>query len=230
MWINRLIRRDAMAPTRIEPGAAETECGLREDMRLAREAVDDPLRACEDDAEDRIDEDLRGSNAIFGLIGGALASENGESRRERDEAGNGADDLIETLHEQYRRVLVDPQASLTEGWGAPPAFSAGLYPASHYESSVGAQAPHSGSIEALLSGARFMEDVFGPLAAAHEADLAVPEPVPEILGLFAPQEYLAAAARRARALPPALARREHHTLGLDSPLPASHSLTHEDAR
>jgi hypothetical protein len=31
-------------------------------------------------------------------------------------------------------------------------------------------------------------------------------------------------------LPPALARREHHTLGLDSPLPASHSLTHEDAR
>jgi hypothetical protein len=219
-----------MAPTRIEPGAAETECGLREEMRFAREAVDDPLRACEDDAGHGIDEDLRGSNAIFGLIGGVLGSENDETRRERGEADHGVDDLIETLHEQYRRVLVDPQASLTEGWGAPPAFSAGLYPASHYESSVGAQAPHSGSIEALLSGARFMEDVFGPLAAAHEADLAVPEPVPEILGLFAPQEYLAAAARRARALPPALARREHHTLGLDSPLPASHSLTHEDAR
>ncbi|WP_240975698.1 TagK domain-containing protein [Paraburkholderia aromaticivorans] len=203
---------------------------MPEDMHLAGGAVDDPLDACEYDAENSIDEDFRGTNAIFGLIGGALGSANGESRRERDGAGNGANDLIETLHEQYRRVLDDPRASLANGWEEQSAFSAGRHPPSHYEASAGTQAPHIGSIEALLSGARFMEDAFGPLAAAQEADLAAPEPVPEILGLFAPEEYLAAAARRARALPPALARREHHTLGLDSPLPAPHSMTHKDAR
>ncbi|MET5115300.1 TagK domain-containing protein, partial [Burkholderia pseudomallei] len=46
------------------------------------------------------------------------------------------------------------------------------------------------------------------------------EPVPEVLRLFAPAEYHAATARRPAGLPPALARREHQSLAIDSPLPA----------
>ncbi len=54
------------------------------------------------------------------------------------------------------------------------------------------------------------------------------EPVPEVLRLFAPNEYLAAASRRPPALPAVLTRREHHSLGIDSPLPAPDSTTHHD--
>jgi hypothetical protein len=86
-----------------------------------------------------------------------------------------------------------------------------------------------GSIEALLSGARVLKDVFGPLGEGEMPGLADTEPVPEILRLFAPAEYHAAASRRPTALPPALARREHHALGIDSPLPAPDSNPRDDA-
>ncbi|EIF31107.1 hypothetical protein BCh11DRAFT_06623 [Burkholderia sp. Ch1-1] len=230
MWASRLIRRDVKASARIEPGATETECEPPRNSCFAREAVGDHPSVREYDPEYGIDEDLRGSNAIFGLIGAARASDSDASRQEREGAEKGADDLIEALHEQYRRALDDPNASLAAGWEGQPEFSAGVHPASPDEAPAGTQTPHIGSIEAFLSGARFMEDLFGPLAAGQEADFAAPEPVPEVLALFAPQEYRAAAARRARVLPPALARREHHTLGLDSPLPAQHSVIHEGAR
>ncbi|WP_454825562.1 TagK domain-containing protein [Paraburkholderia xenovorans] len=230
MWASRLIRRDVDASARIEPGAAEAECELSRNSRFGREAVGDHPGVHESDSEHGVDEDLRGRNAIFGLIGAALASESGEPRQESDGVEQGAVDLIEVLHEQYRRALDDPHASLAVGWEGQPVFSTGVQPASHDEASAAAQPPHVGSIEAFLSGARFVEDVFGPLAADHEADFAAAEPVPEVLALFAPEEYLAAAARRARVLPPALARREHHTLGLDSPLPAQHCAAHEGVR
>jgi len=215
---------------RVEAGPTQTERKLPGDRRLANQIADDHLCAPEYDSEYRKDEDLLGSSAIFGLIGAALASDTGESRRDRSEASSGIDDLIETLHEQYRRVLCDPHASLPGGWEGQSPLSAGMYPASHYEAQSGARTQHIASIEALLSGARFMEDAFGPLAADLEADFGAAEPAPEILGLFAPEAYLAVAARRARVLPPALARRDHHALGLDSPLPAPRSMTHEETR
>jgi hypothetical protein len=74
------------------------------------------------------------------------------------------------------------------------------------------------SIETILSGTRVLEDVFGPLRNGEAPEPEV-EPVPEILRLFAPPEYGAAASRGMPALPPALARREHHSLSIDSPLP-----------
>lgn len=75
------------------------------------------------------------------------------------------------------------------------------------------------SIEALLFGDRTLEDVFERLDGHTETALD-DEPIPEILRLFAPPEFQAAAARRGSALPPALTRREHHALTVDSPLSA----------
>lgn len=215
---------------RIEAGRTQTERKLPGDRRLARQSADDHLRAPEYDSESGNGEAIRGSSAISGLIGAALAADTGESRRDLSEASSGIDDLIETLHEQYRRVLCDHHASLSGGWEGQSALSAGMHPASHYEAQSGARTPHIASIEALVSGARFMEDAFGPLAADLEADFGAAEAAPEILGLFAPEACLAVAARRARVLPPALARRDHHALGLDSPLPAPRSMAHDDTR
>ncbi|SEC28048.1 hypothetical protein SAMN02787142_1134 [Burkholderia sp. WP9] len=215
---------------RVEAGPTQTERKLPGDRRLANQIADDHLRAPEYDSEYSNGEAIRGSSAIFGLIGAALASDTGESRRDRSEASSGINDLIETLHEQYRRVLCDPHASLPGGWEGQSPLSVDMYPASHYEAQSGARTQHIASIEALLSGARFMEDAFGPLAADLEGDFGAAESVPEILGLFAPEVSLAVAARRARVLPPALARRDHHALGLDSPLPAPRSMTHEETR
>lgn len=230
MWVGRLIRRDVNASTRIQPDLTQTEWQRPGDTRLAHPPNDEQSRACEADPEYSLDDNPRGSHAVFGLIGTTLSSEDRVSRWERGDESNGAADLIEALHAQYCRALSDPHASLAGSWEAQPAFSEGVHPASHHDAPAAVQAPHIGSIEALLSGARFMEDVFGPLAADPDADFAASEPVPEVLGLFAPQDYLAAAARRACVLPPTLARREHHALGIDSPLPASPSATHEQAR
>lgn len=97
------------------------------------------------------------------------------------------------------------------------------------EPSAGRDSTDMGSIEALLSGARVLKDVFGPLGDGDMAGLADVEPAPEILRIFAPAEYHAAASRRPTALPPALARREHHALGIDSPMLASDSNPRDNA-
>ncbi|ORC51214.1 hypothetical protein B2G74_00060 [Burkholderia sp. A27] len=144
----------------------------------------------------------------------------------------GAQDLIQTLHEQYCRALDDPQASLAGNWAAQWATPVAGDPSMdahedhpRRQESSGRESTDVGSIEALLSGTRVLKDVFGPLVGGDsEGDmsglgwLTDSEPVPEILRLFAPAEYHAAASRRPAALPPALARREHHSLGIDSPM------------
>ncbi|SPB15129.1 hypothetical protein NOV72_02358 [Caballeronia novacaledonica] len=95
---------------------------------------------------------------------------------------------------------------------------------------LGWQAPKASSqyesIEALLSGQRTLEDAFGQMTPGHD-DLEV-DSVPEVLRLFAPVEYHAAEARRTAALPPALNRREHHVLSVDSAFVAPASADHEE--
>ncbi|CAB3711856.1 hypothetical protein LMG22037_04109 [Paraburkholderia phenoliruptrix] len=130
-----------------------------------------------------------------------------------------AEALVDALHAQYWRALADPQASLSGSW-APQVDEPSAHAATHdAPDEWHAQDVHreSSSIEALLSGERTLDDVFGRL----EGNPALEEAsVPEVLRLFAPPEYHAAEARRAPALPPALTRREHHALSVDSPLAA----------
>lgn len=150
------------------------------------------------------------ANVIFGLIG------TGGNGTHRECVRAGASDVIGSLYEQYCRALDDPQTSFSGHWIAPAttghASLSELNSVSH---------EHAESIEAVLSGVRGIEDVFGKLARENSPPAAVVEPVPEILRLFAPPEFKARASR----LPSALVRREHHASGIDSPLLAPHVLS-----
>lgn len=236
--------RDATAPMRVEPmalehdQAADTERAGGDEMPSEQPNVPGY----------EVPGDLHGENAVFGLLGTPAAA--GQITAQRTQRGqdlhvacesqaasaSGPDqgmtpDVIGALHDQYWRALDDPLASLAGDWSS----HAGLADDPHEdaphaldgprrESEAEVAAMSGGSIEALLSGVRTLEECFGPLSAApgscDSRDWRV-DSVPEILRLFAPPEYHAAASQRSRALPPALARREHHALGIDSPLPAS---------
>ncbi|MBK5169356.1 TagK domain-containing protein [Burkholderia sp. R-70211] len=186
-------------------------------------------------------EDMRGENAVFGLIdtaatGQAMAlhtrerqGEPGANDAARDQGVDGAvnRDVIRALHDQYWRALDNPQASLAGDWAMHASLASGSsgHGDEGTDDRTGAPSTEGWSIEALLSGTRLLEDVFGPLRKGEVPEAEV-EPIPEILRLFAPAEYLAAASRRPPALPAALTRREHQTPGIDSPLPAPDSTTH----
>ncbi|WP_241299310.1 TagK domain-containing protein [Burkholderia stabilis] len=155
---------------------------------------------------------------------GSMASTEAQmdaSARAATAAADSPDGLVATLHAQYWRALTDPHATVAAEW-APmvdePAAHASA-PDSRDALRAHGDLERAQSIEALLFGDRTLEDVFERLGAHTEPALD-DEPIPEILRLFAPPEFQAAAARRGSALPPALTRREHHALTVDSPLSA----------
>lgn len=132
-----------------------------------------------------------------------------------------ADDLMSGLHRQYCQALDNPLGPVsTTDWESPSESSA-RYVRGESGLPVDPYLQHArqDSIEALLSGAQLLDHAFGPLRESDLGSLPEAEAVPEILQLFAPPEYLASAFRSMTALPPMLARREHHSLGIDSPLP-----------
>ncbi|WP_321956261.1 TagK domain-containing protein [Burkholderia cenocepacia] len=124
--------------------------------------------------------------------------------------------LIDTLHAQYWRALADPHTAATAEWGS---IAAAAEPATRTTALDSPECPDASrdhdSIETLLFGGRTLEDVFERLDE-HTGPLPDDEPVPEILLLFAPPDFRATAAQH----PPALTRREHHALTIDSPLSA----------
>jgi hypothetical protein len=149
---------------------------------------------------------LNDSNAIYELIGTGRTI-GADTPRETH-----ADDLIGALHQQYCRAFNDPQAPLGVEWAMPGAITHAPLPDLQPESAFQAE-----SIETLLYGARGVEDVFGMLVAGDMPDPAAVTTAPEILRLFAPPEFNAGTSR----LPPSLVRREHHAVGIDSPLMTS---------
>jgi hypothetical protein len=193
-----------------------------------RSAIEDVLGDVPQAAESN---DLRGSAAVFGVIGTWSTEEtdlrvgSGSAQPERKVGLAGpAEDVIEALHAQYWRTLTDPHALMGDHW-AGPTDDRSMRPDDTQADAGGRhdaldRLPASGSIEVLLSGECSLEECFGPLERGHMSDLNI-EPVPEVLRPFAPSEYHAAATRRMPGLPPALTRREHHALSIDSPLPAS---------
>lgn len=139
-------------------------------------------------------------NAIFGLIpsSGIAAPDVAE-----------ADDLMSSLHDQYRGALDDPQAVLNVEW----MVSAAVHHASPTEAHADSFSRFK-SAEAPMSGTHRVEDLFGKLEEDAATLATLEQATPEILRLFAPAESREPMARR----PPSLTRREHHAVTLDSPL------------
>jgi hypothetical protein len=216
MHILRLFRRRELPVTRAEPWAISVETSIR---YANADMLDADANALTSFEEDQAERDLRGSDAIFGLIGSRSTMDQRGSSRTSERVD--ADDLISSLHRQYCQALDNPL-------GSAPGFDreSPSEPSGHYvrDGSGLSADPHfhvagHNSIEALLSGTQLLDHAFGPLRESELGILPEAEPVPEILRLFAPPEYQITAARSKTALPPTLARREHHSLSIDSPLP-----------
>ncbi|WP_063534415.1 TagK domain-containing protein [Burkholderia sp. MSMB1589WGS] len=225
-------RADAPPPRDAAPFSADCGTGRNTDCNTgARIAEARPACAPEAGRHDATDD----GDAVFGLIGAAIATEALCVRQDDTSAGvptpggpAQARDLLHALYEQYCRVLDDPRASLASDDAARIAIERtreAQPPSDLHRPVEGAD-----SIDALLTQARVLDDVFGPLGPGETPDPADAEPVPEVLRLFAPAEYHVASARRPAGLPPALARREHQTLAIDSPLPAPVATPEHDAR
>lgn len=230
MRISSPFRRHNPTQVRIEPTRQEEIDSCNSSQSHVRESFRERMTDGEHAMGNAVQEDLSGSDAVFGLIGMSVSVDDTRTGR-TDGMVSGGDDLMKYLYGQYCRALDDPKASLAGDWAiqaVPPgdygADSTGLIdyahkPASSFE-----------SIETFLTGAYKMEHAFGPMGTHEAPELVATEPVPEILRLFAPAGYAACVQRRPSALPPALARREHHALGIDSPLSVPHSTTfHDDA-
>ncbi len=216
MHFFRMLHRRELPTTRVEPKvfAAEHVLG-RQDTGMP-EVNCDPLAMFD---EKQQEDDLRGSAAIFGLIGSRPALEKGAVPQVSENVA--PDDLISSLHRQYYLALDNPLEPVSGAdWESSSEWS-DRYVQGEPGLPVDSPLHHAGhdSIEALLSGAQQLDHAFGPLRESDLGSLPESEPVPEILRLFAPPEYLASAFRSISALLPTLARREHHALGIDSPLP-----------
>lgn len=216
MHFFRLLRRREPPATRAEPKAFTAEHALTRTGTGMPEADSDPLAMF---GEHQPEEDLRGSAAIFGLIGARPALEEGATSQ--TSARVDGDDLISSLHRQYCQALDNPFGPVPAADWESPAEPSGRYVRSESGLPVDPRLHQAGhdSIEGLLSGAQLLDHAFGPLRESDLGSLPESEPVPAILRLFAPPEYLASAVRSMATLPPVLARREHHSLSIDSPLP-----------
>jgi hypothetical protein len=170
-----------------------------------------------------------GSGGFLDLFNEFSDVAHGRSASERDEASAATahDDLMATLGDRYYRAL-ESADSLFGEWvdgGASSGEMSADIPAANRDFSDAPSSPIIG----LLSDLERLEEAFGPL---RNAGVGVPfevEKVPEILRLFAPPEFQASAARRLDTVLPSIARRDHHTLAIDSPLVAPNGMTSTDS-
>lgn len=143
-----------------------------------------------------------------------------------------ADALIAALHTGYYEALHSADGQAGNAWEAAVAVSdSGHQEDASSDCGSAGEGLDTESISAFLGEAQRVEDAFGPLDASLASggvDLSIP-PTPEILRLFAPAGHSADHASHARTPPPALARREHHALALDSWLPHLQATPERDA-
>lgn len=160
------------------------------------------------------------NNAIFGVLGVSSDAAREASVREREQSSGhrDRDDLLASLKNQYYQALESPHALPHAPWAS---SSLPLAEQAWTLTSAGdaRRDDISAPIGDLLSDIQKLEEAFGPLRHGV-SDVGQPEEIPEILRLFAPPEYHVAVAYRAAAIPPTVARRDHHTLAIDSPLAA----------
>jgi hypothetical protein len=221
MRISSLFGRHNPVRARIEPTKSNVADSWTTSRSRILESLSEPMTGDDYTMGHGVRDDLRSSDAVFGLIGTSASADGTDMRARRtgDGVTSSASDLMKSLYGQYCRALDDPQASLGGDWTtqAMPPGDYGADPTSLTDYAH-KPVPSFESIETFLTGAYRMEHAFGPMGIDEARELVATEPVPEILRLFAPAEHAASVRRRASALPPALARREHHALGIDSPL------------
>jgi hypothetical protein len=170
------------------------------------------------------------SNAVFDVIGYTAVAL--EPAQESAIALSEPVDVIAGLYSQYLLALDNGDTGLSKEW-----VGAAVQPESHTVTAASGNASPSAfpddrteatdSIEALLGRTHLLEQAFGPLGLGEARELIATEPVPEILQLFAPYAYQAAASRRIAQIPPALARREHHSVSIDSAMPVPRALAEQ---
>ena len=125
-------------------------------------------------------------------------------------------DIIGALAASYFRALENPRDQPPDNWDQ--SHIQLDQPAAEPETQASEQsATTAGSISDLLGEAGSLEEAFGSLDEFKDV-IAAPAEVPEILAVFAPADYHARVAKRAGQTAPELARREHHTLAIDSPM------------
>ncbi|TFE45182.1 TagK domain-containing protein [Paraburkholderia dipogonis] len=179
---------------------------------------------------DRSDCSPESSEAIFELLGSSTNAACDTSAYERPGASTHTDrdDLLATLNEQYYHALESPYFLPNSEWvgssanGIPGLGKEAMGERAHAEDD-------SSSIHSLLSDIDVLEEAFDALHEGSVSDLTGHDAVPEILRLFAPAEYHASAARRVETAPPPVARRDHHTLAIDSPLAALNPHIHHES-
>ncbi|MEK7915160.1 TagK domain-containing protein [Burkholderia contaminans] len=170
-----------------------------------------------------------GGGAGFGLLGSSASLRGSEALHQLDDNSGAVEDanIIASLYSQYLRFLDDP-LSFAE-WAIPHTQEAtpsalplqaerGLGLLTMVElppQPVKPVAKPEGIMELLRPPVK-LEQLFGDLSGVP--DLCEPEQRNDVLGLFAPAEFLAAASRHAAQRLPELARREHHMVAMDSPV------------
>jgi len=181
-------------------------------------------------ASDRGDCSPESSEAIFEFLGSSTNAAYDTSAYERPGASTHTDrdDLLATLNEQYYQALESPHFLPNSEWVG--SSATGI--AGSGKEAMGERAranDDSSSIHSLLSDIDVLEEAFDALHEGGVTDLTGHDAVPEILRLFAPAEYHASAARRVGMAPPHVARRDHHTLAIDSPLAALNTHIHHES-
>ncbi|MXN73658.1 TagK domain-containing protein [Burkholderia sp. 4701] len=127
-------------------------------------------------------------------------------------------ELFESLRQQYRQALGDPHAMpAAPSWMPGPRTSDLARADVAATSNTDWTAPWSNDTGVL-------GDLFDPCTAPIPDAFDQADAVPEILGLFAPTDRIAGFAEHRSASLPALSRKEHHLLGLDSPMPMAEAL------
>jgi len=170
-------------------------------------------------------------NAIFELLDSSAQVAHRASVGEEADASARIEhnDLLAVLSDQYYQALESPHLLPGSEWVGSPARVA--HETNSCESAGrGSDGDGSASIHALLSDIELLEEAFGPLRQERAADLVEHDAAPEILKLFAPPAYRVSAAWHRGAVPPFVARRDHHTLAIDSPLGALDSHSHHVLR
>ena len=213
MWISKLFGKTARIDRVDEPGGGPLhERGMV--GRLAKRKAADQIGRHIDGQTDASGQE----GAILGLLGSHLQRE-GEPLKHGANANAGAVDannLLGALYTRYCKALDAPQSLMSDTW-SPSALhvQAGLR-----TEDIGAQAwdrEAGGAISGIFPDIESVDQAFGVLKEHSHSEVAPRDAIPEILRLFAPPEYKAEA-RHATKLPPALTRREHHMLAIDSPL------------
>lgn len=162
------------------------------------------------------DQNVHGSDTVFGLIGSPLAYDRSQFSAEGDGILSAADDLIDSLRRQYWQALSDPSAVFATVVELSCEETSDLMPP--YAAEPEPVQSDAGPMEEWLGGRMSIDAAFGPLGPAENLDLILDRPAPDTLHLFALPEYHAVEARRPPDLLPLLTRREHHMLTVDSPM------------